>query len=311
MSERIKQKNDMDVVADIFDTFRFKGTIFFHSQLAAPWGMSLERSNVPRFHVALDGNCYVGTGINEMVKLQHMEVVMLPNGGEHWIADQPGRKLVESVQAGKACELGTPLFQKGAITNRLMCGLVSFDQDMSHPIFESLPNIMHFPDNGVGLSAWATAALIDAEIQRTKSSAGPIIDRLTEVLLLQLLDEYSQSSKLETGFFAALRDVRLKRALDLIHKQPEANWSLDELGKKVGMSRATLNRHFQNTIGVAPNAYIRNWKMMKAYSLIKYSTDSLEAIGEQLGFSSARTFAKAFRRHHSYTPSKLRKNSHS
>lgn len=57
--------------------------------------------------------------------------MMLPSGDPHWIADQPGRRLVPSVRAGEACELGEPLFQKGKITNRLICGLVHFDQEVS------------------------------------------------------------------------------------------------------------------------------------------------------------------------------------
>ncbi|MFT6957807.1 MAG: AraC-like DNA-binding protein [Halieaceae bacterium] len=308
MSDRIKHPSDFNVVTDIFENLRFKGTIFFHSELAAPWGMSLERSEVSRFHIALDGDCYVGTNVDESVKLEHMEMVMLPRGNQHWIADQPGRELIESQHAGNACALGSPLFQEGDITNRLMCGLVSLDASVSHPIMESLPDIMHFPYQGVGSSAWATASMIDSEIQRTKNNTGPIIDRLTEVLFLQLLGVYLEDSTAERGFIAALRDPRLRRALKFIHQQPEASWSVDELGKVVGMSRATLNRQFQRTIGVSPISYIQNWKMIKAYNLVKYSSTSLESIAEQLGFSSAKTLTRAFLRHYSLTPAKLRKS---
>ncbi|MFT5278346.1 MAG: transcriptional regulator GlxA family with amidase domain [Glaciecola sp.] len=41
-------------------------------------------------------------------------------------------------------------------------------------------------------------------------------------------------------------------------------------------------------------AYILNWRMMKAYNLIKYSNANLEHAAEQVSFASARTLSKAF-----------------
>jgi transcriptional regulator GlxA family with amidase domain len=151
-----------------------------------------------------------------------------------------------------------------------------------------------------------TVMLIESEMQRTRSKGSSIVDRLTEVLFLQLLNRYVHENQQLSGFFAALRDKRIHSALTLIHQEPEFNWSIAALGERVGMSRATLVRHFQSSIGLAPMAYILNWRMMKAYSLIKYSNANLEQVAEQVGFASARTLSKAFQRQYSCTPSELR-----
>jgi transcriptional regulator GlxA family with amidase domain len=132
------------------------------------------------------------------------------------------------------------------------------------------------------------------------------VDRLTEVLFLQLLNRYVHKNKEVTGFLAALRDKRIHKALTLIHLDPNFNWSIASLGERVGMSRATLVRHFQSSVGLAPMAYILNWRMMKAYNLIKYSNANLEHIAEQVGFASARTLSKAFQRQYTITPNELR-----
>ncbi len=73
------------------------------------------------------------------------------------------------------------------------------------------------------------------------------------------------------------------------------------------MSRATLNRKFQQAVGMGPIAYLTKWRIMKAYSLAKYSARSLEQIAESIGFASARTLSKAFKRHYGYTPQDLRR----
>ncbi len=256
----------------------------------------------------LSGACYVGADGHESVKAEEADIIMLPNGDSHWIADQLGRELVPSSRAGQACELGNPLFQKGEITNRLMCGMVRFDDGLSHPILDALPEVMHFSMLESAGPIWSVVNLIDTEMQGPQEGGSRIADRLTEVLFLQLLNRYVQSNDDATGFLAALRDRRIHRALTLIHQEPEFAWTLETLGERVGMSRATLVRHFQDIVGMAPMAYIADWRIMKAHSLVKHSVTPIEQIADATGFASARTLSRAFQRHYGCTPSGLRKS---
>ena len=307
MSDRIISTTEFDVLGDVLETLRFRGSVFFHSELAAPWGLALPPLGVPRFHVNLAGNCFVGNEQGEVLEVEAMSIVMLPTGNSHWIADQPGRELVASDRASEACELGDPLFQQGEITNRLICGLVRFDLDSPHPLLDSLPDLLHFPMLEPKHSIWATVELIDAEMTRNGREAGRIVDRLTEVLFLQLLNYYLEQNQELSGFFGALRDRRLQRALALIHSDPGFDWTLDALGERVGMSRATLVRHFQDTMGVAPMAYLADWRMVKAYNLIRYSSAPIDVIAEQVGYASGRSLSKMFRRRYDCTPKDLRR----
>jgi AraC-like DNA-binding protein len=306
--ERLNQTPVFDVLGDILETLRFRGSLFFRSDLAAPWGMSLSDTGIPRFHIVLSGECFVGSDDHDAVKAESADIIMLPNGTSHWIADKPGRDLVPSVQAGEACELGNPLFQKGEITNRLMCGLVHYDQGASHPILEALPDVMHFSMLESAGPIWSVVKLIDAEMQGDHNSSSRIADRLTEVLFLQLLNHYVRENVEASGFLAALRDRRVYRALSLIHQEPEFNWTLNSLGERVGMSRATLVRRFQDVIGVAPMAYIADWRIMKAHNLVKYSATPFEQIADATGFASARTLSRAFQRHYGCSPNELRRS---
>lgn len=308
MSKRINNDDfRFDVLGNVLETLRFRGSIFFCSELAAPWGMLLPSNGLPRFHISLLGDCFVGAEETDSVKIQSNEIIMLPDGKSHWIADQQGCKLTPSENAGEACELGNPLFQQGEITNRLICGLVHFDQELSHPIFDSLPEILHFPKLEPTDPIWITVTLIDAEMHRTQNQGGPIVDRLAEVLLLQLFNDYANKNEETTGFLAALHDRRVNQALMLIHREPNFDWTLTSLGERTGMSRATLIRKFVNAIGVTPMEYIMNWRIMKAYNLIKYSNMTLEQIAESVGYASARTLSKAFKRHYDCTPNELRR----
>jgi len=302
--------SSVDVLADVLDTLRFRGSVFFRSKLAAPWGMSLSKLKNPRFHIALSGNCYIGIdNVNKhVINVKSMDIVMLPQGEMHWIADQPGRKLTPSEQAGDACELGMPLFQSGKITNKLICGLIDYDKDMIHPVIDSLPQVMHFSGIDHGDPIWMTVLLIDAEMETKQVSQTSIVDRLTEVLFMQLLNRYIIENKEITGFFAALHDKRIYKALELIHRKPNYEWTLDLLAEQANVSRATLTRQFKATVGVAPITYLFNWRMTKAYHLLKHTNNTVTMVADEVGFSTAKTFAKAFKRQYGSTPSELRRN---
>ena len=209
--------------------------------------------------------------------------------------------------ATHACELGNPLFQQGELTHRIICGLVHYEEELKHPLIQSLPSILHFSQIAISDPIWTIVELIDKEMQDDRYSL-QIVNRLTEVLFLQLLKKYVAENNVFNGFFSALSNPKLYQALELIHQNPQHAWSLSLLGEKIGMSNATLTRHFNKMVGFSPMTYLSNWRMFRAYHLLKYSNFTLEAIAELVGFSSARTLNKAFVRYYGYTPKSLRNN---
>ena len=308
MTERLNSPPKIDILENILDTLRFRGSIFFRSRLAAPWGMALDESHLPRFHISLAGDFFVGSAERrESLQVGEMEIIVLPGGTAHWIADRPGRPLVPSAMASESCELAMPLFQSGEITNSVMCGQVHLDSGVSHPFLESLPPIIHIPRLNKASQVWQLVELIDAEAAAGLKINSAILDRLSEVLFLFLLREYAQREKGHLGFLGALRDQRIHHALKLLHHEPAKAWTIEEIAGRVGMSRANLVRRFRDQIGVAPIEYLRNWRLTKARNLIMHSNKTLESIAEFVGYSSAQTLAKAFKQEFGYSAKYARK----
>lgn len=308
MSERLDMTSHFDVLGDVLETLRFRGTIFFRSTLAAPWGMSLDANRYPRFHIAMAGSFFIAPATADgPIEVREMGVVMLPAGGAHWIADRPGRKLVASAQASEACELGKPLFQQGHITNRVMCGLVRFDDQTTHPLLNALPEVIHIPHIEATSPVWRLIGLIDDEVGRSGLLNGTVVDRLSEVLFLKLLQDSVKGAEEAAGFVIALRDRRLHAVLRLIHQRLHENWTIEMLADQAGMSRATLVRRFREAVGMPPIEYLIQWRLLKAHSLLKYSTYPLEEIAERVGFASRETLTRAFKRRYGYTPMSLRR----
>jgi AraC-like DNA-binding protein len=295
------------ILGDVLEGMRFHGTVFFRSELAAPWGVWTDDADFPRFHIALCGGFFVGLeGGGTPVRVEESGIILLPRGGVHWMADKPGRRLLSPAAVNDQCELGHPPFQNGTITNELMCARIHFDDQFSHPLLDALPEIVHIPGMDRDSSLWHLVALIDDEIRHSRSLSGPVVDRLTEVLFLQMLREFVAGVKTPRGYIAALHDHRLSRALQLIHQNPAKDWTLEAIAAKVCMSRATLARRFKEAVGTAPIEYLTQWRLLRAHDLVKYSNIPLEHIAEQVGFASAQTLARSFKRRFGYTPSALR-----
>ncbi|MFT5023171.1 MAG: hypothetical protein ACI9O3_000768 [Colwellia sp.] len=95
---------------------------------------------------------------------------------------------------GDACALGMPLFQQGEITNKIMYEIIEYDEDIGYPILSALPSIVQLSNIQSNDNIWMTVKLIDVEIKRTNNKKNSIIDRLTEVLFIQLLNSFIEKN---------------------------------------------------------------------------------------------------------------------
>lgn len=63
------------------------------------------------------------------------------------------------------------------------------------------------------------------------------------------------------GWLKLLGDERLRPALDLIHRHPEAAWSLDDLSRAAAISRTSFAVRFREVAGMPPLTYLLRWRM--------------------------------------------------
>ena len=202
-----------------------------------------------------------------------------------------------------------PLFQDGEICTTLVCGHFEFDRDLDHPLMQDLPSFIH--SRGVERQQlnWleGVTSLIIAETETAYPGAATVVDRLAEVLFIQLLRAYMLEQNLSSGYLAALKDRQINQALQQIHAQPQANWTLEIIAHQIGMSRASFAARFKDLVGVTPMAYITRWRMQKAKDLLKNSELPLSLISERVGYTSEAAFSRAFKRQFKQNPGAMRR----
>ncbi len=104
----------------------------------------------------------------------------------------------------------------------------------------------------------------------------------------------------------SLRDARIARALDVMKREPARRWTVAELARVAGMSRATFARHFRRSVGAAPLAWLGELRMRVATEYLLSTNEKLAAVAARVGYASEFAFAKAFKRAFGISPGRYR-----
>lgn len=124
-----------------------------------------------------------------------------------------------------------------------------------------------------------------------------MLERLSEMMFINVARRYLNGlSEEATGWLAGLRDRFVGKALALLHERPERAWTVDELGREVGLSRLALHERFVNLLDYAPMHYLANWRIQLGARLLRESNRTVAAIALDVGYDSEAAFSRAFKR---------------
>lgn len=101
----------------------------------------------------------------------------------------------------------------------------------------------------------------------------------------------------------------VRRAVRLIHDGELSDQSLASFAERLGVSDRHLRRLFDTHVGVSPQAYALNHRLLFAKQLLSETRLPVLDVAVASGFSSRRRFNDAFQRQFALTPSQLRKPS--
>jgi len=110
------------------------------------------------------------------------------------------------------------------------------------------------------------------------------------------------------GWLAGLRDPYVARALALLHHYVARHWNVDQLSRRVGLSRSALADRFADLLGMPPMHYLASWSMRVATEKLRHTTRSLAPVADLVGYSSEAAFSRAFKKAFGTAPATWRSN---
>jgi AraC-like DNA-binding protein len=135
-----------------------------------------------------------------------------------------------------------------------------------------------------------------------------VLAKMSELLFVEAVRNYIEGLPDEqTGWLAGLKDPYVSRALSLLHGRVADAWTVDDLGREVGLSRSALAERFTKLIGEPPMRYLTRWRIQAAAQQLRNSDVPLARIAEQVGYESESAFNRAFRQGFGVPPAAWRK----
>jgi AraC-like DNA-binding protein len=303
----------MDPLADVLDLSRVRGALVANVRARAPWGLELPQSAGASFHAVTSGTGWLRVDGRQPLQLMPGDLLLLPSGTAHRLSSEPQGRCRPFDRSMKE-ELMTPegdleLGGRGAATT-FVCAAYDYDLDVAEPLMDLLPSVLHVPADPVtGRSIAAIVDLLAGEIGLREAGSRAAAARLIDLLLIAAIRRWSeqQPGAGPPSWLTALRDPLIGRVLALLHDRPGEPWTLERLAGEVHVSRATLARRFSDAVGEPPLAYLSSWRMRIAAQRLKHTTDTVESIAREVGYTSEYAFNRAFSRHRGQPPGRYRR----
>ncbi len=283
-----------DVLSEILEALRLRGTAYFKAEFRAPWGMAIPAKDVAAFHVVVQGSCWLRAS-GETRPLRRGDVVLFPEGSSHELVHAPEAEAspAEDLLGSGRDEGPTPGYGGSGLATTLVCGHFSYDRGGLHPFFSALPELIHVSAGDGQHASWVATASQMAAAESTSGQRGAavVVDRLAEALLLQ-----------------TLRQFLVGRALACIHGHPDQKWTVVDLAREAGVFRSGLAQRFRELVGESPMRYLARWRMLAARRLLAGGTLGTAEVAQRVGYESEFAFAKAFKRFFGEGPGSTRRS---
>lgn len=290
----------MDLISDMLSTLRLRAEIFLHSTFCSNWVIDINQFNIATFHLISHGNCWLQLPNKAAIPLHERDLLVLPRNAPHFITNGPEPAKPETPRNTPAEVICGP-----SVT--LICGTVNFSQNYWNPLIESLPEyiILSTLDSRNTTLGKVIEALIN-ECERNDSGSEAVIDRLADILFIEVLRNYVKKSR-DDSFLLAVNDAKIGRALTEFHSNPGKNWDVQSLAELACLSRSAFAERFQHLTGISPMHYVMRWRMHFAYYQLTESTENIGDIAYKCGYQSEEAFSKAFRKEFGTGPGAVRR----
>jgi len=316
---------NQDPLSDVLRSVQLRGAVFYYVSCRDAWVAETPASaeiarlldpgaeHMLAYHLLLRGSGWAATDGESPARLAAGDIVMFPRGDGHVLSSAPGMRTHGESSEWRYATRNDPkpiavAFHDGVVdpggevpvehaSAVIVCGFVACDLRPFNPLIAAMPRMLHLAAGGV--ADWVVPVLGQAvtESRHRRPGSDAVLERVSEMVFVDVARRYLESlPEGGSGWLAALRDRFVGRAIGLLHDRPAHDWSVDELGRAVGLSRSALHERFVEMVGQPPMQYLTNWRMQLGANLLREGRATVATIAQEIGYDSEAAFARAFKR---------------
>lgn len=324
MPDRLSQAGP-DLLSEMLQAVRLTGSVFLHASFTSPFGVITPKyydpgspqahlRHVSILHLIIEGSCTFETAEGNRREVHAGDLLFLPFADEHkfW-SGSPSRmaRTSEVVVAGPIEGMWTVNYGGGGDRLRMVCGFLESSEFLFAPVFRTLPSLVveETAESKVDALLASTVREILSLVDAATPGMQAVLGRLMELLFVEVLRRHvSGLPPGAKGWFAALNDPVVGRALKLLHSDPARRWTIEALAREVGSSRTVVADRFRALLGRPPIEYATSWRIQLAAERLRTGHESLAGIAAGVGYESEAAFGRAFRRVTGQTPGRWREH---
>jgi len=263
------------------------------------WAIQFDdQSGRIKCYAVVSGECWLAVeGVGEPVRLSAGESFVLPTGRPFRLASDLRLEPVLAATVFPRARAGGVVKHNGGGDFFLVGSRFAVSGRHADVLLRTLPPIVHIRrEADQAALRWSVERMM-AELREGQPGASLVAQHLAHMMLVQALRLHlAEGLKGRVGWFFALADKQISRAISAMHADPSRRWTLQELAQHAGMSRSTFAQRFREIVGETPIEYLRRWRMLLAGDRLVHSRAALAETAISLGYESESAFSTAFKR---------------
>ena len=301
----------MDQLAALLDGPRARGAFLLRSILDPPWSLRIQDEAPLSVVTQVRGESWIMFDGAEPVRLQAGQVAVVRGPEPYTVADDPATAPQIVIHPGQRCTTvdGEALYQSMDLGVRtwgndrdgqtvLLTGTYTMEGEVSRRLLDALPRLIVQPGGPL-------ATLMGAEIVKDEPGQEAVLDRLLDLLLIAVVRAHFAANE-APGWYRAMGDPVVGKAMRLLHNDPARPWTVASLAAEVGVSRASLARRFTELVGEPPMAFLTGWRLALAADLLREPGATIGSVARKVGYGSPFALSAAFKRVRGVSPQQHR-----
>ncbi|ABZ95367.1 Transcriptional regulator, AraC-related [Leptospira biflexa serovar Patoc strain 'Patoc 1 (Ames)'] len=292
----------MDLLSDILFSAGWKNDLLSKGQIFQSFGFHFPCERSGGFHVVTQGSCYARIG-KQIIPLQKGDLLFITRGVHHELLSDPKAKVVTIERF--LHEKNNQKIDQNPVTTFVSVRYEVPDGPV-HPLLLELPDYILIPYASIQKhhSLEDFIQILSKELELNLGT-DLIVQRLTDIMLYYMIRIWlQQEENSPVGWIKAFHDKTVLYALEKLHNAFSKEWTIESLAKETGVSRANLANKFRDVLGIPPMEYLAKLRMEKAKQLFQKGNMGLEEIAQNVGYASAFSFSKAYKRIYGNSPSR-------
>jgi AraC-like DNA-binding protein len=263
------------------------------------------------------GDAWIVPDDGEPVHLARDDVAIVRGPDPYLVADDPATAPQAIIHPGQRCT--TPDGQEVKImadqgirtwgntadgTTVMLTGTYNLDGEVSGRLLRALAPLIV-----LRAADWdcPVIPLLADEIVKDEPGQEAVLDRLLDLLLIAVLRAwFARPEAGAPGWYRAYGDPVVGPALKSLHHNPAHAWTVAELARTVGVSRAALARRFNELVGEPPMSFLTGWRIALAADLLREPGATVGSVAHQVGYGSPFALSTAFKRLRGISPQEFR-----